>query len=332
MDAARGVACTMLVAYHAVGTPELGLQLGWDSLWRTFADALVYVRMPMFGFIAGYVYGLKPYSGDASKFLFSKARRLLVPMLVVGTVFAIVQSVVPGTNASIKNWATLHILPVAHYWFLEALFIIYCVVLLFEITRLLQRTVAVALIFVGALALQVNVIATDYFALNGVIYVLPYFLFGLATSRFSINSKLIMPVAIVVFAAAFLCVILAITKGRAMPERNSVIGLAFGLSASFLLCRLPFNFCLLSYIGANSFVIFLFHPFFTASTRMGLYAIHLKNVNALVVLLTIAGVGAPILVGKIISLFPIARFAFLGDKWSTTDMRFPRRLICLSRR
>ena len=48
--------------------------------------------------------------------------RLIVPVLTVGTLFAVVQAVVPGTNEKVTQWHLLHLLPVAHYWFLEALF------------------------------------------------------------------------------------------------------------------------------------------------------------------------------------------------------------------
>ena len=53
-------------------------------------------------------------------------------MLTLGTLFAIVQSMTLGANGSVSRWWLLHILPVGHYWFLEALFIIFLIVLALE--------------------------------------------------------------------------------------------------------------------------------------------------------------------------------------------------------
>ncbi|MGZ8322348.1 MAG: acyltransferase family protein [Rhodoplanes sp.] len=324
IDTARGFACAMLVSYHAIGsTPELGLHVDATSYWRVFADLLIYIRMPIFGFVAGYVYALKPFSGNALGYIAAKARRLLLPMLVVGTLFAIVQALVPGTNGAIERWSTLHILPVAHYWFLEALFLIFVIVMILESARLLDRAWAFAFVLAAALALEITVDASDYFALNGVIYLLPYFLCGLAICRYSVKTKLVVPIAVVVLAATLAYVTAASVgySGASVPQRNSLIGTMLGLSASFLVFQMNASYAGLSFIGKNSYVIFLFHPFFTASTRMFMQVLHFKSFGALVLVLTMAGLTAPIIVGRIIKLFPLARFAVLGDKWPRTGYR-----------
>src|SRR5262245_39111390 len=99
VDTARGITCVLVVAFHAIGsTPSAGLHIANESSWRLFADLLGYVRMPAFAFLSGYVYAQRPFSNDAGAFVIGKARRLLIPMLVVGTAFAFLQAVVPGTN------------------------------------------------------------------------------------------------------------------------------------------------------------------------------------------------------------------------------------------
>ncbi|MGZ8402180.1 MAG: acyltransferase family protein [Rhodoplanes sp.] len=298
IDTARGFACAMPVSYHAIGsTPELGLHVDAASYWRVFADLLIYIRMPIFGFVAGYVYALKPFSGNALGYIAAKARRLLLPMLVVGTLFAIVQALVPGTNGAIERWSTLHILPVAHYWFLEALFLIFVIVMILESARLLDRAWAFAFVLAAALALEITVDASDYFALNGVIYLLPYFLCGLAICRYSVKTKLVVPIAVAVLATTLAYVTAASVgySGASVPQRNSLIGTMLGLSASFLVFQMNASYAGLSFIGKNSYVIFLFHPFFTASTRMFMQVLHFKSFGALVLVLTMAGLTAPII-------------------------------------
>jgi fucose 4-O-acetylase-like acetyltransferase len=122
----------LLVAYHTIGGSVTGLRLDEDSFWRTFGDGLIYFRMPMFAFLSGVVYAWRPFTGDGTRFLAGKMRRLLLPMLVVGTAFAFFRSTVPGANIPWQNWSTLHIIPDAQYWFSESLFLIFLVVMILE--------------------------------------------------------------------------------------------------------------------------------------------------------------------------------------------------------
>jgi peptidoglycan/LPS O-acetylase OafA/YrhL len=75
----RGLACILLVAYHVIGgTPEQGLHIASGFL-RVGNDVLAYIRMPLFTFLSGYIYSLKPIGNySSSLFLKSKARRLLI--------------------------------------------------------------------------------------------------------------------------------------------------------------------------------------------------------------------------------------------------------------
>nr|WP_295373393.1 acyltransferase family protein [uncultured Sphingosinicella sp.] len=65
LDSARGVACLLLVAYHAVGaTGALGMRVPSDSPYRFVTDALSYVRMPLFTLLSGMVYAMRPVRAD----------------------------------------------------------------------------------------------------------------------------------------------------------------------------------------------------------------------------------------------------------------------------
>src|SRR6185295_5386420 len=57
----RGVACLLLVAFHAIGNhPTSGLHVADDSSFRFFANLFQYVRMPLFTFLSGFVYAYRP--------------------------------------------------------------------------------------------------------------------------------------------------------------------------------------------------------------------------------------------------------------------------------
>ena len=132
IDTLRGLACVLLIAYHVIGfNAETGLKLSEGAL-RDINDTLVFIRMPLFTFLSGLVYAFRPFSFGGQSFIYKKVRRLLFPMLSVGTIFALLQAFTPGANSNEIDWLTLHIKPVAHFWFIESLFIVFTFVLICE--------------------------------------------------------------------------------------------------------------------------------------------------------------------------------------------------------
>lgn len=56
IETLRGLACLLLVLYHVIGPLGGGLKIDLGSPFRVIADSMVYVRMPLFTFISGYIY------------------------------------------------------------------------------------------------------------------------------------------------------------------------------------------------------------------------------------------------------------------------------------
>ncbi|MFZ4625773.1 MAG: acyltransferase family protein, partial [Rhodoferax sp.] len=157
IETLRGLACLLLVAYHMVGAdPGNGLRLE-DGPLRWLNDGLAYLRMPLFTFLSGLVYGMRPFAGNSRAFLLGKTRRLLVPMLVVGTVFAVLQANIAGTHAVAMPWYLLHIQPVGHFWFVESLFWVFLVIWALECRQWLQRLPASLGVLAAACALYLTV-------------------------------------------------------------------------------------------------------------------------------------------------------------------------------
>ncbi|MBV5298625.1 MAG: acyltransferase [Rhodoferax sp.] len=157
IETLRGLACLLLVAYHMVGAdPGNGLHLE-DGPLRWLNDGLAYLRMPLFTFLSGLVYGMRPFAGNSRAFLLGKTRRLLVPMLVVGTVFAVLQANIAGTHAVAMPWYLLHIQPVGHFWFVESLFWVFLVIWALECRQWLQRLPASLGVLAAACVLYLTV-------------------------------------------------------------------------------------------------------------------------------------------------------------------------------
>jgi peptidoglycan/LPS O-acetylase OafA/YrhL len=329
IDTARGIACVLLVAWHVIGdSPATGLHVAQLSFWRFFVDFFVYFRMPLFSFLAGYIYAARPFTGDTKHFLAGKARRLLVPMVIVGNVFAFIQWLLLGVNSDNleQQWATLHILPVAHYWFLGSLFVIFVVVAILESLRLLDHWWRFAMILAAAVAVYLTMdpfyFANPlYFNLARIVYLFPFFLCGLACSRFCIDDSGFIPVAIAVLVGAWTYAAAGMLGFVPFTARTSIVALLIGVSSSFVVLRSGWKNSVLAFIGVNSYSIFLFHVFFTAASRMIMNALHIKDIDILFVVGTLSGILYPILINKLAKLHAPTRIVRLGMEWSRANWK-----------
>jgi peptidoglycan/LPS O-acetylase OafA/YrhL len=312
IDTLRGFACLLVVIYHVIGyDPATGLRVPEGDFWRVFNDTLVYFHMPIFSFLAGVVYAWRPFQNGFAAFIRSKACRLLVPMLVAGTLFALMQALTPGTNAKPREWYLLHIIPVAHFWFLEALFWVFLLVAALEKTGLLARTLPFAGVMMVAAGLFMAPWMPNVFSLDGAAYLLPFFLAGLACHRFSIPLARY-HAALFVLLALSLAYLFLFGDVQAMA-RHSVAALAIGVFASAWLFALRPSFMPLAFLGVYSFVIYLFHPFFTSLSRMVLTKMGINDFGFLFAAGLVAGVSAPIVIGLICQRNDWLRFLVLGE-------------------
>ena len=314
IDTLRGFACVLLVSFHVVGvSADMGLHLPADHWLQQFDGALAYLRMPLFSFLSGYVYAVRPYrpgQSDARGFIQGKMRRLLLPMLTVGTIFALMQNAIPGANQHVTNWWLLHIVPVAHFWFLEALFIVFLLVVALEHWRLLATPQRFAGVWALAVLAFVFLHVTPYFAANGAVYLMPFFLAGLACKRFELHT---VPARWLAAAVLALAGVWLAALPQALGQGLSLPGLLAGLSAAFLLLRSGWRWPALAYVGSFSFAIYLMHVFFTAGSRMTFTRLGVANLYVLLGLGTLLGIAGPMLAALLISRSARLKLWLLGE-------------------
>ena len=300
----RGIACLLLVPYHVIGAdPSVGLRIaeGWLRIGN---DGLAWLRMPLFTVLSGLVYGLRPYAGEPGRFLVGKARRLLIPMLVVGTVFALVQAAVPGTNAPVTNWWLLHIEPVGHFWFLQSLCWIFLLLVGLESSGRLSTPARFAGIFLAASVLYLTVDGPRLLGIQGAIYLLPYFLAGLAVTRFGLWTALTRPAVLAGGLAVAIVAVWWIGMPEPNPDRRTPAVLLAGLSLCALMLALRWPNRWLGTIGNASYAIYLYHVFFTAGARIVAERIGLGEQLALLIALGVtAGVLGPLVLERAILRF-----------------------------
>ncbi|UZJ41339.1 acyltransferase [Prosthecochloris sp. SCSIO W1101] len=312
VDTLRGIACIMLVAYHVIGaTPESGLRLQEGLLVDT-NTLLVYIRMPLFTFLSGIVYGWRPYTSDWKAFLAGKTRRLIVPMLAVGTTFAIFQVITPGTNADAIEWRYLHLKPVAHFWFLESLFLIFLVILPLEHFGILGKKSGLLLVFLIASIFYIANTGTPWFSISGAFYLFPYFLAGLYCTRFSPHLKYPRTTGYILLA---LIIIFLLLYGKEYGgPRRSFSALTIGTLSCFTLFLTKMRSEFLAFIGNYSYSIYLFHVFFTAASRITAMSTGIDDIWLLFILGTTLGTAGPILVEVVASRYDITRTLLLGKR------------------
>lgn len=306
----RGLACLMLVAYHVVGATDaqgMRFQSGWV---RELMNALAAVRMPVFGLIAGAMYG---YSHKCGWLLVQdKFKRLLIPMLTVGTGFALMQQLVPASNLPIEDLHLIHIVPVAHYWFLESLFLIFCMMAAVEKLYTMQTIIPWSISFAVSVLMYLWTPGFIWFGLLGAFYLLPYFLVGFGMTRLHWDAKQEHRQAGLILTLLGIGLIAGNMALAGTTSRFSPTMLLAGLSMACGLWSLGLRNAFLARIGDYSFAIFLFHVFFTSGTRMALQALA-WDAHALVFLASmLTGIAGPILVKVFLMRYASLGFYFLG--------------------
>lgn len=327
METLRGLACVLLVAYHVVGSEALanGLRLPGDHELHRFNEALSHLRMPLFTFISGYVYGYRPLSGGPGRFLTGKLRRLGLPLLCVGTLFATLQYLTPGTSTQLvlDEFWKLHLYPFAHYWYLQALLVIFALFALLEHSGLTRRHAGLLLLLLALGVIyphreQLPVL----FSLRQAFYLFPYFVLGVLYFRM-LEAAIRTHSRIAVPMLALLC----LGYGGLTPvlsDTGTLSRLSLGFSALLLLLAAASNvrLRLLARLGVYSYAIYLLHVFFTAGMRLALERLDLRHDYLGFLCGLAAGLLGPILAYQGCARLPWARLLLFGQ---STARRTPAR-------
>ena len=312
IDTLRGIACVLLVAFHTVGYNEFqGLKID-SGFYRDINNTLLYIRMPLFTFLSGIVYSYKPFSGNTTAFIRGKSRRLLIPMLVGGTLFALTQYFTAGSNSSFNNWYLLHIIPVGHFWFIEAIFIIFMVMIPLEKYKILESKSSFIIVFIISALLFLSNIDVLYFSISGAIYLFPFFLSGVALHRFSLIHYVNNKARLIIVCGVTLTFILIYSDVINLKSERNIIQLILGIMACESLIFIEFKSSVFAQIGLFSYSIYLYHVFFTAGIRITLHKLGFFDVNVIFLLGIIFGVIGPMLIEKIFDGSNLTRRLFLG--------------------
>jgi len=318
----RGLACLLLVLFHVIGgNAHDGLRVPDDGWIRKGLDLLLYIRMPIFGFLSGYVYALRPTErGRLLPFLRGKARRLLLPLATASTLFFLTWNALDGALVRrLPEIWRIYVFSYEIFWFLQAMALIFVGIAVLEGLGLLRRPVGVVVAAVTAYLLATQFEAVTFLSIGGALYLAPYFLLGLAARRFKPMDVRGVPWVV---AAILICAFaLHAWKVLTLPHAQSVgrvhlLSPLVGGGASLLLLRyIPNDWPSsgwLARIGDSSFAIFLFHIFFAAGSRLALTRLGVTDLAALVVVGMALAIAGPMALEALLKRHAVTRRVFLG--------------------
>ncbi|HEY6923605.1 MAG TPA: acyltransferase [Steroidobacteraceae bacterium] len=331
VETLRGLACLLLVAFHVIGSQATsGLRVDADSIYRQFANLFVHLRMPLFTFLSGFVYAYRPATLTyARTFAGRKLGRLLLPLLCVSTLYFLLTLVVPDATGKLplqQIWR-IYLFPYAHFWFLQAIILIFLVVIVLEALQLLSNIRRFAIVLAVAMTLHLCAglqnAATAPFSAVHATYLAPFFLLGLGANRF--RDVLLRPACIWVSLACFLGAMtvhsITVAAHGQIAEQGTLLGLIIGISGTLTLIHLFPHFRPLELLGAYSFTIYLFHPFFVAASRSLLKLVQVTSTELGFVLGMAAGVLGPPALERALRGMPLPRRLLLGQRERAPNVR-----------
>jgi len=251
-------------------------------------------------------------------FFGKKVRRLLLPFVIVSTVFYLLQTAVTGasgTDAPQAMWR-IYVFSYAHFWYLQALFLIFAVVGAADALGLMSRPRG----FAGAFALSLAAFfaidtQANLLSVNEAATLLPHFLLGVAVRRFggvfaTPRAALLAPLALAVGLAVHQATLLHFVDHQI--GWKSGVALLCGMGGALTLLRVMPSSAVLRAIGGASYAIYLYHTFFTAAARIALARLG-YDADLLVFSLSLAaGIAGPMVVEAVALLRPWTSVALVG--------------------
>lgn len=325
IETLRGLAIILVVMGHVIGSDnDGGMKVEDDSFLRHLYFTFQYLRMPLFTVISGWVYALRPARADnLLDFSIKKIRRILLPLIFVGGVYYIMQSLIPGTNYSYDLadiWMIL-IFPYTFFWYLQALFIVFIIIAAVDSKGLANTFTKWLLLFVISLALLylrdtfIPQSFPNYFGFKMGIYLLPFFLIGVGIKRFKtyFNNKLFVWVcALILITGIVVQQLIWYDIIEYKLNSSGGLGLLIGVTGVIICLRIHFTIKWLVWMGSFAYTIFLFHSFGTSGGRIILYMLGIFNTPVVFFFSLILGLFLPILIELVLDKNGVTRMLFLG--------------------
>ncbi|MDR6944306.1 acyltransferase family protein [Mucilaginibacter pocheonensis] len=328
IETLRGLAIILMVLGHVIGSAsDNGLKVADDSVWRFSYYAFQYIRMPLFTVISGFVYAYKPVSRftSNSKFIVGKINRLLIPLVVVATLFYLLQYITPGTNSKndLNDIWRIYVYPYAHFWFLQGMMIVFLIITVLENFKALDTLKsAIICLLIAALIFIALPYKFNYFSLNRVPFLLTFFILGLSLKRFyeAIFKKNLVKMAGLIFVISISYQLYLFDVDTDVRIAN-LLTFCVGSTACILMISLGYQNKKLIWLGDFSYGIYLFHIFGAVTARVLLAKLSVHNIPLQILIGLTAGISFPVLLRLLCGSNKVFSVLFFGDKISAVHKK-----------
>lgn len=268
VDTLRGLACLLLVAFRVIGdNPSNGLRLEPDHALAMSEAMAVHFRLPLFAAIAGFVYAFRPAApGRLGGFAAGKLKRLAIPAAFAITCFWAMNTVFGGGYAVPPGQVyEIWLFAYAHFWFIQAILILFLIAAAVDVALSRRPLLAAGLMLTVSVALFLSPLAaeTRVLSLGQMIYIAPFFVFGILLNRLpgALPGRIAPVIALVALGMFGWHVMDVLADPGAALERRALTSLVAGavISAALILYRFPV--APLAWAGRYSFTIYLYHFF-----------------------------------------------------------------------
>lgn len=272
IESLRGIAIILVLGLHiSADAPLEPVRDLYSYIAYTFQN----VRIPLFTVISGYLYSMRPVDNEFLLLFFKgKARRIILPFSVVATAEYLATSLAPGVNnpTPIEDIWRVFVFPYEHYWFLQAIFVVFVITAIIEVKGGIESFEGWAITFLLTLIPFIFLPGDRFqlFAIGPAFYILPFFLLGVGINRHSeilFNKKNLMFFGIVFLFSFLLHQILWIQGDMQVGGKRTILGLILSISACILLFHIRRPIRGLNFIGTYAFTIYLYQGFGAAIGR-----------------------------------------------------------------
>lgn len=328
LDYAKGFACLLVVYCHII-RGIINANIINTNLFLDFLDYAIYLfHMPLFFIISGYLYDTSKKINSIKsyfKFALKKIINLGVPYLVFSIIFILLNYFASGTNSeySMKDIIYLYKNPIAHFWFLYDLMIIFLLIPILEMV-IKNKIVLLIFLFIGKIIFSVFnlkvALITSFFNDAFYFYIGSYLIKNINKDKVKLWIKYLIGFSFV-----------GLTTTCYVIENNNlysfillVLKIVLAVLGSYEVLSIikKNNGKVLNIFGKYSFQIYLMHTIFSAFIRIVLIKFGIYNFFIHFTLGMIFGVGIPIVISIIsnrivytnIFIFPLKTFKQIKNK------------------
>ncbi|OAD19925.1 acyltransferase 3 [Candidatus Thiomargarita nelsonii] len=312
IDAAKGIGIILVVYGHvARGVFNAGLYQEQPLVTYHLIDNIIYsFHMPLFFFLSG-LFFLRSFDKRGSRLILNKIDTIFYPYLIwsiIQGVIEIILSQYTNGTTSFGNLIAILWLPIAQFWFLYALLLIFIFnTVIFIFLERYFKPLNIPFIIFGIgffLFLIKQYLPADYFFIRAVSYNYIYFSFGILYWRVLDGKHHSISLTLGVFVIFSLFEYLVYYTAT-LPSDSALIKIIITFSGILTVIFVCQNLRgtiikILSLVGRYSMEIYLMHVIFGSGIRIVLQKIfNVNNTDIHLILGTLLGLIFPILFVKI---------------------------------